>query len=369
MKGLILAGGLGSRLRPLTHTSAKQLVPVANKPIIFYGIEAMAEAGIRDIGIVVGDTRNEIMAAVGDGSRWGIDVSYIPQESPDGLAACVVISRDFLGDDDFVMYLGDNLVEDGIAPTVAAFEAARAKASTPSFDEAEVAPPAAQILLKRVDDPSQFGVAELDTDGSVIRLVEKPKDPQSDLALVGVYLFDSTIHEACRSIKPSARNELEITDAIQWLVDNGHRVVTQVLEGWWLDTGKKDPLLEANRVILESIERRIDGDIDADSAVDGRVVIEAGASLVRSRVRGPAIIGAGTKLVDAFIGPFTAIGDDCEVVDSEIDHSVVMSGSKIIGAGRLLDCLIGREAEVTRSASTPKATRMMLGDHCQVDLG
>jgi glucose-1-phosphate thymidylyltransferase len=369
VKGLILAGGLGSRLRPLTHTSAKQLVPVANKPIIFYGIEAMAEAGIRDIGIVVGDTREEIMREVGDGSRWGIDISSILQDSPDGLAHCVLIARDCLGDDDFVVYLGDNLVENGIAPSVEAFEAARARASTPSFDDADSSPPAAQILLKRVPDPSQFGVAELDERGNVIRLVEKPKDPASDLALVGVYLFDSHMHEAVRSIKPSARGELEITDAIQWLVDHGHRVVTQILDGWWLDTGKKDPLLEANRVLLESIERRIDGSVDDDSAVDGRVVIEAGAQIVRSRVRGPAIIGRGARIVDSFVGPFTAIGDGCEVVGSEIDHSVVMADSRILDAGRLLDCLIGREAEITRSEATPKATRLMIGDHCQVDLG
>ena len=369
MKGLILAGGVGSRLRPLTHTSAKQLVPVANKPIMFYGIEAMAEAGIREIGIVVGDTAREIMNAVGDGSRWGIDVSYVQQESPDGLAACVVIARDFLGDDDFVMYLGDNLVENGIAPSVAAFAEARTRASMPSFDDADSAPPSAQILLKRVPDPSQFGVAELDGSGNVIRLVEKPKEPRSDLALVGVYLFDRRIHEAVRAIKPSARNELEITDAIQWLVDQGHRVVTQIMDGWWLDTGKKDPLLEANRVILESIERRIDGDVDADSAVDGRVVIEAGATIVRSRVRGPAIIGRGARIVDTFIGPFTAIGDGCEIVGSEVDHSVVMENTRIIEAGRLLDSLIGREAEITRTAASPRATRLMLGDHCQVDLG
>jgi glucose-1-phosphate thymidylyltransferase len=369
MKGLILAGGLGSRLRPLTHTSAKQLVPVANKPILFYGIEAMADAGIRDIGIVVGDTRNEIMERVGDGSRWGVDITYIPQDSPDGLAACVLIARDFLADDDFVMYLGDNLVQDGITTAVEGFEAARAKAATPSFDDVDGDVPAAQILLKRVDDPTQFGVAELDDRGEVIRLVEKPKEFVSDLALVGVYLFDARIHEAVRSIKPSARNELEITDAIQWLVDQGHRVVTRVLDGWWLDTGKKDPLLEANRVLLESIERRIDGTVDGDSAVDGRVVVEAGAEIVRSRVRGPAVIGRGARIVDSFIGPFTAIGDGCLVQGSEVDHSVVMADSRIVDAGRLLDCLIGREAEITRTGARPAATRLLVGDHCQIDLG
>ena len=369
MKGLVLAGGLGSRLRPLTHTSAKQLVPVANKPILFYGLEAMADAGIKQIGIVVGDTRAEIMAAVGDGSRWGVEISYILQDSPDGLAACVAISRDFLGDDDFVMYLGDNLVEEGIAPSVAAFEAARARSATPSFDDVDASPPAAQILLKQVDDPSAFGVAELDLLGIVVRLVEKPKDPVSELALVGVYLFDKRIHEAVRAIEPSLRGELEITDAIQWLVDQGHRVVTTIMDGWWLDTGKKDPLLEANRVLLESIERRIEGRVDGDSTVDGRVIVEPGAEIVRSRVRGPVVIGRGARIVDSFVGPFTAIGDGCEVIGSEIDHSVVMERSRIVDAGRLLDCLIGRETEITRSGSTPQATRLMIGDHCQIELG
>jgi len=371
MKGLILAGGSGTRLRPLTYSSAKQLVPVANKPIIFYGIEAMAEAGIEDIGIIVsvGDTGREIQDAVGDGERWGIKIEYILQESPDGLAACVAIARDFLGEDNFVMYLGDNLVENGIAASVDAFEAARAKAQTPTLDGGDSEPPAAQILLKRVDDPSQFGVAELDLHGNVVRLVEKPKDPVSELALVGVYLFDTRIHEAVRAIEPSLRGELEITDAIQWLVDQGHRVVTSVMEGWWLDTGKKDPLLEANRVLLESIERRVEGRVDADSSVDGRVVIEPGASLVRSRVRGPAIIGRGARLVDSFVGPFSAIGEDCEITGSEIDHSVVMARSRVIDAGRLLDCLIGRDTVISRSGTIPQATRLMIGDHCQIELG
>jgi glucose-1-phosphate thymidylyltransferase len=317
----------------------------------------------------VGDTGREIMEAVGDGERWGIDISYILQASPDGLAACVAISQDFLGEDDFVMYLGDNLVEEGVSSSVAAFEAQRSRGATLAFDGDDMGLPAAQILLKQVDDPTQFGVAELDAVGNVIRLVEKPKEPPSDLALVGVYLFDARIHEAVRSIKPSARNELEITDAIQWLVDNGHRVVANVMDGWWLDTGKKDPLLEANRVLLESIERRIDGRVDDESSVDGRVVLEEGAELVRSRVRGPAIIGRGARIVDSFVGPFTAIGDECEVVGSEIDHSVVMSRSRITDAGRLQDCLIGRETEIGRSGATPKATRLMIGDHCQIELG
>ena len=364
MKGLILAGGTGSRLRPLTHTSAKQLVPVANKPIIFYGIEAMAEAGIRELGIVVGDTAAEVRAAVGDGSRWGIAVTYIEQDRPAGIAHGVLIARDFIGDDDVVVYLGDNLVQGGVAGLVQEFMAARE--APPTFDGDDR--PAAQILLKRVVDPTQFGVAVLDDSGAIVQLVEKPKEPPSNLAMTGVYLFDSHVHDAVRAITPSARGELEITDAIQWLVDAGHRVVARELQGWWLDTGKKDPLLEANRTILEMIERRVDGDVDAASSIDGRVVVEAGASIVRSRVRGPAIIGAGTQIVDTFVGPFTAIAEDCVVEASEIDHSVVMSGSRILNAGRLVDSLLGREVEVHRSEGSPRATRLMLGDHCQVDL-
>lgn len=359
MKALVLCGGAGSRLRPLTHTSAKQLVPVANKPVLFYGLEAMAEAGIRDVGIIVGDTRAEIMAAVGDGSAWGLRITYLVQEAPLGLAHCVLVAREFLSDDDFVMYLGDNLLEDRLADMVAAFEAGRG--------ELEGAP-AAQILLRKVDDPRQFGVAELDAAGQVVRLIEKPVDPPSDLALVGVYLFDPRVHEAVRAIQPSARGELEITDAIQWLIDHGHRVTAKELHGWWIDTGKKDPLLEANRLLLERLPMRIDGSVDAVSSVEGRVVVEAGASLERSTVRGPAIIGAGTRIVDSFVGPFTAIGQRCEVVRSEIDHSVVLEGSRIVDAGRLVDSLLGKEVEVVRTEGRRGASRLLLGDHSQVDL-
>ena len=246
MKALILAGGAGTRLRPITHTRAKQLVPVANTPILFYGIEAMVDAGITEIGVIIGDTGPEVREALGDGSRFGAKVTYIPQDAPLGLAHCVLIARDFLGDDDFVMYLGDNLLEQDLGAFVEAFEAARASAD----------PPVAQILLKQVPDPHRFGIATLDADGHVVALVEKPEDPPSDLALVGVYLFDPTIHEAVRAIEPSARGELEITDAIQWLISSGHRVRTELLTGWWIDTGKLTPLLEANRLLLEKIETR-----------------------------------------------------------------------------------------------------------------
>ncbi len=356
MKGLILSGGAGTRLRPITHTSAKQLVPVANKPILFYGLEHLVEAGVTEIGIIVGETRNEIMTAVGDGSRWGADVVYIPQESPLGLAHCVLIAGEFLGDDEFVMYLGDNLLEHGVKDLVEAFVADRGDA-------------AAQILLHRVPDPQRFGVAELDGAGQVVRLVEKPTEPPSDLALVGVYLFDRRVHEAVRSIEPSARGELEITDAIQWLVDRGHPVRSRVMDGWWIDTGKLTPLLEANRLILEQLERRVEGKVDESSRVEGRVVVGAGAEIVNSTVRGPAILGAGTRIVDSYIGPFTAISDECEVLHSEVDHSVILENSHVVDAGRITDSLVGRHVEVTRSQQRPRATRLMVGDHCQVDLG
>jgi glucose-1-phosphate thymidylyltransferase len=356
MKGLVLAGGAGTRLRPITHTSAKQLVPVANKPILFYGLEHMVDAGISEIGIIVGDTRNEVMAAVGDGSRWGVDVTYIPQEAPLGLAHCVLIAREFLGDEHFIMYLGDNLLEQGLRTFVAAFGAAQPDAS-------------AQILLHRVPDPQRFGVAELNGDGEVVRLVEKPAEPPSDLALVGVYLFGPQIHDAVRAIQPSARGELEITDAIQWLVDRGDRVQSQILTGWWIDTGKLTPLLEANRLILERLEPRIEGKVDDSSSVEGRVVVQAGAEITNSTVRGPAIIGEGARIVDSYVGPFTAIGNECEIVHSEIDHSVVLEQSRIIESGRITDSLIGKQVEVTRSMQRPRATRLMVGDHCQIDLG
>lgn len=357
MKALILAGGAGTRLRPITHTRAKQLVPVANKPILFYGIEAMVSAGITEIGVIVGDTRDEVMAALGDGSAFGAAITYLPQDQPLGLAHCVLIARDFLGDDDFVMYLGDNLLEQDLAAFVDAFRTARAG------DQ----PPDAQILLKQVPDPHRFGIAELDASGDVVRLVEKPADPPSDLALVGVYLFDAGIHEAVASIEPSPRGELEITDAIQWLVDQGRRVRCELLTGWWIDTGKLTPLLEANRLLLERIEPTIEGTVDESSVIDGRVHIGAGATITGSTIRGPVSIGPGAVIENAFIGPFSAIGARCRVVSSEIEHSVLMDDSSVIDVPRLEDSLIGSHAEVIRSRRKPRALRLMVGDHCQID--
>jgi glucose-1-phosphate thymidylyltransferase len=368
MKGLILAGGAGTRLRPITHTSAKQLVPIANKPILFYVVEQMAAAGIKEIGVVVGvdDAAAEIRAALGDGSRFGVETTFIAQPEPLGLAHCVLIAHEFLGDADFAMYLGDNMLQQDLKTIVDRFEAKRTRQL--ELHEPGVRPPVAQILLAHVDDPRQFGVVELDARGRVVRLVEKPAEPPSDLALAGVYLFDRTVHEAVHAIRPSARGELEITDAIQWLLDQGCDVEHEVLEGWWIDTGKKDPLLHCNRLVLDTIEARVDGSVGEGSRVEGRVVVEAGARLERSVVRGPAIIGADTVLVDTYVGPYTSIGPGCELRDAEIEHSVVLERSRIVGVHRIHDSLLGREVEVVRSHDRPKATRLMLGDHSRAEL-
>jgi glucose-1-phosphate thymidylyltransferase len=366
VKGLILSGGSGTRLRPITHTSAKQLVPIANKPILFYGIEDMAAAGIKDIGIVVGDTGDEIREAVGDGSGFGVQVTYIAQDEPRGLAHCVLIAREFLGDEDFVMYLGDNMLEQGLTEFVERFESERNAANSPTLHD-DVVVPNAQILLTRVDDPSRFGVAVVDDVGHIVELIEKPSDPPSDLALVGVYLFDRNIHDAVRAIEPSTRGELEITDAIQWLINQGFTVRHEVLEGWWIDTGKKDPLLDCNRVVLDTLQPAVDGTVDELSRVAGRVVIEEDARLVNSTVRGPAIIGRGTVLRDTYVGPYTSIDRDCELIDTEIEHSVVLEGSSITGIHRIQDSLIGKQVEVVRTGQRPRATRLMLGDHSVVD--
>jgi glucose-1-phosphate thymidylyltransferase len=353
MKGLILSGGRGTRLRPLTYTSAKQLVPVANKPVLFYALEALAGAGIREIGMVVGDTRAEIRAAVGDGSAWGVRVTYIEQDAPRGLAHAVLISEQFIGNDPFVMYLGDNLLNKGITRFVDQFTTER---------------PAAQILLARVPDPQMFGVAEL-ANGRVVRLVEKPAEPKSDLALVGVYMFSPAVFESVKRIKPSFRNELEITDAIQDLIDRDLEVRPHIVDGWWKDTGKLEDMLEANRLILDTIERRIDGSIDAESRVEGKVVIEAGAVVERSVIRGPVIIGASARIVHAYVGPFTSIMRHAEIRESEIEHSIVLEGSVISDlANRIEDSLIGKNVRIYRVPVKPSAYRFMLGDNSEVGI-
>lgn len=351
MKALVLAGGHGTRLRPITHTSAKQLIPVANKPVMFYGLESLRDAGIYDVGIVVGDTAAEVQAAVGDGSDLGIKVTYIPQEVPLGLAHCVIIARDFLGDDDFVMYLGDNFLIGGITAFVEEFRSS---------------PHEAKILLTEVPNPEHFGVAALDPSGKVTRLVEKSPNPPSNLALVGVYIFRPTIHEAVRAIEPSWRGELEITDAIQWLLDAGHPISSQLVTGYWKDTGRLEDMLECNRKVLEMLASEHRGTVDDESDLIGRVVLEEGASVERSHIRGPAIIGRNSVVRDSYVGPFTSIYHDCSIVNSEIEHSIVLEGVFIDGVPRIQDSLIGKSVEVRRSASPPAAHRLMLGDHSRV---
>jgi glucose-1-phosphate thymidylyltransferase len=351
VKGLILSGGKGTRLRPITHTSAKQLIPVANKPVLFYGIEAIAAAGIDDIGIIIApETGDEVRAAVGDGSRFGVKITYIVQDFPAGLAHAVLTAEPFLGADPFVMYLGDNLLQGGIVELVERFRTAQCDAL---------------ILLTPVPDPEHYGVAELDGD-RVVRLTEKPTTHRSNLALVGVYMFTASVHDAARAISPSARGELEITDAIQYLVDNGMRVEPQIVKGWWKDTGQLADMLEANRLILDTLEGRCDGTL-VDSQLDGRVVVAAGARLERSTVRGPAIIGARARLIDAYVGPYTAVGDGCVVERAEVEHSILLAGSEVRGLdGRLESSLLGRNVRISRDARQPRAYRFMLGDNSEV---
>jgi glucose-1-phosphate thymidylyltransferase len=359
LKGLILSGGKGTRLRPITHTSAKQLVPVANKPVLFYGIEAMAEAGIEEVGIIIApETGPEIQEAAGDGSRFGIQITYIVQDEPLGLAHAVLTAEPFLGSSPFVMYLGDNLLQGGISELVSAFR------------EHE---PDALILLTPVPDPENFGVAELASApsgqvGHVTRLVEKPSEPATDLALVGVYMFTAPIHDAARAIDPSPRGELEITDAIQYLVDAGKRVEPHIVRGWWKDTGRLEDMLEANRLILDNLVERIEGEL-IDSQVDGRVVIEAGARLEKTTVRGPAVIGAGAQLRDCYIGPYTAIGEDCTITGAEVEHSILLMGSSVCDLdGRMESSLLGRNVSVRRSDKQPRAYRFMVGDNSDISI-
>jgi glucose-1-phosphate thymidylyltransferase len=353
MKGLILSGGKGTRLRPITHTSAKQLVPVANKPVLFYGIEAMAEAGIDEIGIIIApETGAEIRAAVGDGSRFGVNITYVEQDEPRGLAHAALTAETFLDGEPFVMYLGDNLLQGGITELVRSFRESA---------------PDALILLTPVPDPQNYGVAELDGT-RVVRLVEKPAQPATDLALVGVYMFTADIHDASRAIEPSARGELEITDAIQHLVDGGARVEPHIVRGWWKDTGRLDDMLEANRLVLDRIEPRVEGQL-VDSECEGRVVIEPGARLERTTVRGPAIIGAGSQLTDCYIGPYTAIGEDCVICEAEVEHSILLSGCTVRNlAGRMESSLLGRNVTISRGVRQPKAYRFMVGDNSEIGI-
>ena len=351
LKGLILSGGKGTRLRPITHTSAKQLVPVANKPVLFYGIESLVAAGVSEIGIIIApETGGEIQSAAGDGSQFGATITYIEQDAPRGLAHAVLTAEQFLGDSPFVMYLGDNLLRDGITELVKEFQSEE---------------PDAMILLTSVDDPENYGVAELEGE-KVSRLVEKPKEPKSDLALVGVYMFTPAIFEAAKAIEPSWRDELEITDAIQWLIAQGLRVDPHIVKGWWKDTGQVQDMLDANRLILDDLSERIEGEL-IDSRVEGRVVIEPGVVLERATVRGPAIIGAGSRIVDAYIGPYSAIGEGVSIERAEIEYSIVLSGSSVRDLdGRVEASLIGRNVAIGRSPALPKAYRFVVGDNAEI---
>jgi glucose-1-phosphate thymidylyltransferase len=355
MKGLILSGGKGTRLYPITYTRAKQLVPVANKPILFRVIEAIRDAGITEIGIVVGDTAKEIKETVGPGKRWGVKITYIPQKEPLGLAHAVKISRDYLGDDRFVMFLGDNVIQGGISGLIREFETSHYNC---------------QIVLTAVDNPSSYGVAELDPETQrIIRLVEKPRNPPSNLALVGIYMFDQHVWEAVAAIKPSWRGELEITDAIQYLVDKGYMVHPYIHKGWWIDTGEPGEMLEANDMVLDEVIPTIEGYVDRESQINGKVTIEKGAEIINSRIRGPAIIGEDTRIVNSYVGPFTSIYHHVLIENSEIEHSMVLENSKILDIPyRIEDSLIGRDSEITRSPIKPKALKVTLGDHSKVGI-
>lgn len=355
MKGLVLSGGRGRRLRPLTYTGAKQLVPVANRPILFYVLENLSEAGIKDVGMIISpETGKEIKSAVGEGKDWGLKVEYILQEEPLGLAHAVKVARPFLGMNPFIMYLGDNLIGSGIAKFRRDFEQSKADAS---------------ILLKEVDTPANFGIAEVDKQGRVIRLVEKPETPASNLALVGIYFFSAKIHEAVTKIRPSLRGELEITDAIQWLLDNENKVLSHRLEEWWLDTGKKDDLLTANTAVLDDWTRRkIKGKVDAASQVTGRVDLGAGSRIINSTVRGPVVIGENVYIEGSFIGPFTSVGNGCRIRSATVEHSVVLENAVIEDIDRLEDSLVGKGSRIMRGSNNHQAYRLMVGDDSVVEL-
>jgi len=359
VKGLILSGGSGTRLRPLTYTGAKQLVPVANRPVLFYVIDNLVDAGIVDIGVIIApETGKEVISAIENCEDWrasGAKFTFIEQDKPAGLAHAVFIAKDFLQEDDFCMFLGDNLIGTKIKESVDAF---RADSSIDS-----------SIMLKRVSNPSSFGVAEVDGDGNVVSLVEKPKEPKSDLALVGIYLFRNSIHEAISKIKPSARGELEITDAISKLIDMGYRVKFNRVDSWWLDTGKKDDLLLANDVVLDDwMVRDVQGNVSADSSVTGRVRVLHGSEVTGSSIRGPVVIGKNVKIINSKIGPFTSIGDNVIVQDSCIEHSVILNDSKIISINKLEDSLIGRRVVVGPGSSKNESLALLVGDDSKIEL-
>ena len=353
MKGIILSGGYGERLRPLTFSQQKQLIPVANKPVLFYAIEDLLRAGISEIGIVVGPNKEQVEKAVGKG-RWDASIEFIYQDEPKGLAHAVIVSEDFLDGEPFVMYLGDNILKEGISQHVGEFNESNYDAS---------------ILLCHVPNPEMFGVAELGKNGEIVKLIEKPKVPPSDLALVGIYMFKPPIFQAIHSIEPSWRDELEITDSIQWLVENGYEVKSAIVNGWWKDTGKPEDILEANRLVLDEIESSIEGDVDGRTTIRGRVRIEKGSRIEgQCMIKGPVLIGEGCLIQDSYIGPYTSIGNGCQIVGTEIEDSVVMEGTTLLSVGRIVDSLIGRGVNAKASSELPNGHRLVLGDYSQVEL-
>lgn len=353
MKALVLAGGSGTRLRPFSYSMPKQLIPIANTPVLVHVLRGVRDLGVTEVGVIVGNRGPEIEAVLGDGSRFGLRLTYLPQDAPRGLAHTVSLARDFLGDDDFVMYLGDNMLPDGVAGIAEEFTRHR---------------PAAQVVVHKVSDPRSFGVAELGPDGEVLRLVEKPQQPRSDMALIGVYFFTPAIHEAVAAIGPSARGELEITDAIQWLVSSGADVRASRYDGYWKDTGQVEDVLECNNHLLGHLNRRVDGAVDADSVLVGQVVVEAGARILRSRVVGPAIIGSGTVVEGSQVGPYTAIGRDCVVTDSRLERSMALDEATVTGVHGLRDSLIGRAACVGTTGRGTHHHCLVVGDHTRVEV-
>jgi glucose-1-phosphate thymidylyltransferase len=353
LKGLLLAGGTGSRLRPLTYTGAKQLIPVANRPILFYAVEAMVEAGVTDIGVIIGETGEAIRAKLGDGSQFGCHFTYINQSAPLGLAHAVKTAAPYLGQDSFLMFLGDNLLRSGLKQLVDRFQSGAYAAS---------------ILLTEVEDPRQFGVAVVEN-GQVRQLVEKPQNPPSHWALVGAYCFSPEIHAVVEELQPSWRGEYEITDAIQTLINHQRIVDATFVQGWWKDTGRPQDVIEANRLVLEDLVSKIEGHVDADSELVGRVQVGLNSRIERSIIRGPVVIGQGVTIRQSYIGPYTAIGDGVVIDETEIENSVILPDSRISGVKERIDqSLIGRGAIVQGREKRPKAVRLILGDQSMVDL-
>ncbi len=353
MKALITSGGHGTRLRPITNTQNKHLLPIANKPILHYALENVAGAGVKEVGIIVRADNDEVQKALGDGHAFGVKITYIPQEAPLGLAHVVKIARPFIGSDRFLFYLGDNMIVGGVKRFVDAFEASKANC---------------HLALAQVKDPERFGVPELDGK-RIVGIEEKPKKPKSRYAVTGIYLYDSRIFEACDAIKPSSRGELEISDAHQWLLDHGARVEWSEITGWWKDTGKPDDLLAANRLVLEHQQGRIVGSVDEASELTGQVVVEEGARIIRSHIRGPVIVGKNAVIEDSYLGPYTAIGPGSRVAKSEVEHSIVLDRCRIEDVGvRIESSILGSGAEVVRAREKPRTHRFFVGDQSRIEV-